>query len=340
VIFIIVEPFVGGVYVGVNYLTMMMIILSAPMKRICMILILVIVLKTMMVVSGTGLRSKQLSGGRRSIIHCTRNIYEEERASPLIPRRRKQSAASIGDDGSRTDNDVIDILLFNARNDVVSSAFYPRRKLLEETTSSSLHPHRTRRDNNLFGSTDDGSSQSQISLFDDDRTSNIDDSNGENADERLRSFNLFNDEVKTVEEIFVKGCKTSLLSSPTTNDEIISQIDYTAMLLDQCQLDNLCPPNYQLTFDRLTVALQKDFIDGVCPMDDRFECISGLYDMWVDTGLFGFRADDPDIGDLVSNMCMSTYSDAVDSGFAKSAGEDMRVFQLYGYFFINYDTNS
>ena len=111
------------------------------------------------------------------------------------------------------------------------------------------------------------------------------------------------------------------------------------MLLDQCQLDNLCPPNYQLTFDRLPVALQKDFIDGVCPMDDRFECITGLYEMWVDTGLFGFRADDPDIGDLVPNMCISTYSDAVDSGFAKSAGEDMRVFKLYGYFFIDDVTN-
>lgn len=273
-----------------------------------------------MVVSGTGLRNIQLVVGRRSIIHGTRNNDEEERASPLRPRRRKQGAASIGD-GSRTNNDVIDILLFKAQNNVASSAFYPRRKLLEATSPSSLHP-RTRRDKNLFGSTDDGSSQSPISLFnDDDSISHIDDSAGENDGERLRSFNLFNDEVKTVEEIFVKGCKRSLLSSQTTNDEIISQIDFTTMLLDQCQLDDLCSPNYQLTFDQLTIALQMDFIDGVCPMDDRFECISGLYEMWVDTGLFGFRANDPDIVDLVSNMCISIYRSAVDSGFAQSAGE-------------------
>lgn len=283
----------------------------------------------MMLVSGTGLRNMQLVGGRRSIMYATRNIYDEERASPLRPRRRKQGAASIGD-GSRTDNDVIDILLFRTQDNVASSAFYPRRKLPEETSSSSLHP-RTRRDNNLFGSIDDGSSLSPISLFDDDRISYIDDSNGENAGERLRSFNLFNDEVKTVEEIFVKGCKTSLISSQTTNDEIISQIDYTTMLIDQCQIDDLCPPDYQLTFDRLTVALQMDFIDGVCPMDDRFECITSAYNMWVDTGLFGFRADDPDIGNLVSNMCISTYRDAVDSGFTKSAGEDIHVFQFFGY---------
>ena len=269
-----------------------------------------------MVVSGTGSRrSIQLGEGRRSI-HGTKNIYEEERASPLRPRRRKQVAA-------RTDNDVLDIVLFKAQNDVTPSAFYPRRKLLEET-SSSLRP-RTRRDNNLFGSTDDGSSQSPISLLDDDRTSNINYSTGENAGEKRRSFNLFTD-VKTVQEIFVRGCKTSLLSSQTTNDGIISQIDFTTMLLDQCQLDDLCPSNYQLTFDQLTVALQMDFIDGVCPMDDRFECISGLYEMWVDTGMFGFRADDPDIVDLVSNVCISTFRDAVDSGFAKSAGEDIRVY--------------
>ena len=275
-----------------------------------------------MVVSGTGSRrSIQLGEGRRSI-HGTKNIYEEERASPLRPRRRKQVAASR--DGSRTDNDVLDIVLFKAQNDVTPSAFYPRRKLLEET-SLSLRP-RTRRDNNLFGSTDDGSSQSPISLLDVDRTSNINYSTGENADEKLRSFNLFTD-VKTVQEIFVRGCKTSLLSSQTTNDGIISQIDFTTMLLDQCQLDDfLCPSNYQLTFDQLTVALQMDFIDGVCPMDDRFECISGLYELWVDTGMFGFRADDPDIVDLVSNVCISTFRDAVDSGFAKSAGEDIRVY--------------
>jgi len=42
--------------------------------------------------------------------------------------------------------------------------------------------------------------------------------------------------------------------------------------------------------------------------------------------MFGFRADDPGIVDLVSNVCISTFRDAVDSGFAKSAGEDIRVY--------------
>ena len=162
------------------------------------------------------------------------------------------------------------------------------------------HPWRSR--DHLFDSMDDGWGQRMTSFF---------------KDIKLASAG---------EEQYVRRCKRYLLSPQSTEDEILSQINYTDMLVDQCRLNDQCLLPIAVTFDQLDVALQMAFIDGLCPSatltnDDRFECISNLYEMWLDGGVFGFHADDPDIGDLVSNMCVSTYPAAVNSGIAKSVGE-------------------
>jgi hypothetical protein len=128
-----------------------------------------------------------------------------------------------------------------------------------------------------------------------------------------------------LEDGFVRECEVYLLSSEAAVDGIVSQSDYAGMLLSHCRLDGPCPPDddRELTFEMLDVDLQLDFIEGACPAPPlgRFDCILDLYGMWLDGGLFGMPAREAGVGDAVRDLCVSAYPDAVDAGFARSAGE-------------------
>ena len=138
------------------------------------------------------------------------------------------------------------------------------------------------------------------------------------------------------EDGFVRDCEAYLLSPEAAEDGIVSQSDYAGMLLSHCRLDGLCPPSPddrdrdELTFEMLNAHLQLDFIEGACPLPPRgrFDCVLGLYGMWLDGGVFGMPAREAGVGDAVRDLCASTYPDAVDAGFARSAGERF-VFCLY-----------
>jgi len=129
------------------------------------------------------------------------------------------------------------------------------------------------------------------------------------------------------EDGFVRECEAYLLSPEAAEDGIVSQSDYAGMLLSHCRLDGPCPPpcddRDELTFEMLDVDLQLDFIEGACPLPPRgrFDCILDLYGMWLDGGVFGMPARGAGAGDAVRDLCVSTYPDAVDAGFARSTGE-------------------
>lgn len=123
---------------------------------------------------------------------------------------------------------------------------------------------------------------------------------------------------------YIQQCESFLSDPNVADDGIISQIDFADMLLHQCHLDNLCPNKFTLKFEQLDVPLQLKFIKGIChheELTDRFDCIRDLEDMWLEGDEFGFDADAEDVDDLVKDMCLETFVDAVEMGFAMTQGE-------------------
>jgi len=148
---------------------------------------------------------------------------------------------------------------------------------------------------------------------------------------QVQDGNSNNDDL---EAQYVNECISYLLAKDIASDGIISQNDFAQMLLHQCNLDNdtdhTCPQfKGKLKFENIDLALQLKFIDGICHHEsfaDRYDCIHGLNQMWLEGNEFGFRVTEDgigeveeEVGDLVKEMCKDTYVEAIVMGFARSA---------------------
>lgn len=127
---------------------------------------------------------------------------------------------------------------------------------------------------------------------------------------------------------FVSECTSFLLSPDSLQDGVISQDEYASFLLSQCRMEGLCGEGTTLGFEQLSIGLQLQFVRGVCPyncLEDRLACIAGLQDMWIDDGEFGFLVSETglfEVNELVNDMCVDAYSDAVEMGLiTRASGE-------------------
>ncbi len=125
---------------------------------------------------------------------------------------------------------------------------------------------------------------------------------------------------------YIQQCNTFLTSEAVVADGTISQHDFVDFMLMQCRAEGACPEEMTLSFEQLEIKVQLKFIMGVCSQEDytdRSNCIYDLKHQWLESKLFGFRANDEDDNTqlLIHNMCTEVYVDAAKMGFTMTTGK-------------------
>jgi len=111
---------------------------------------------------------------------------------------------------------------------------------------------------------------------------------------------------ETFKDFFVNQCTSFLLSSPTTDDNMISQEEYADFFSHICIMTNNCPEDYTTDYGKLSTLLQLEFLWAECDRGDG-GCISDFYGTEDEFGFILTNDNRDEIEEKVQALCTDVY---------------------------------
>lgn len=131
---------------------------------------------------------------------------------------------------------------------------------------------------------------------------------------------LLDEEVteKSLKNYFIDQCKSYLLTSPVTDDSMISNEEYTDFLVDFCIRQGVCSPDYTTTFEALDMWLELEFLWTECeetlPQSVNEKCINDFMASAAEEGGdFGFIITDDNSDEIeakIEHLCIDIWPHA------------------------------
>lgn len=115
---------------------------------------------------------------------------------------------------------------------------------------------------------------------------------------------------ETFKDFFVNQCTSFLLSSPTTDDNIISQVEYADFFSNICITTHNCQEDYTTDYKKLSPILQLEFLWAECDRGDG-DCISVFYGDEDEFGFILTNDNRNEIEEKIQALCTTVYPKSV-----------------------------
>lgn len=115
---------------------------------------------------------------------------------------------------------------------------------------------------------------------------------------------------ETFKDFFVNQCTSFLLSSPTTDDNMISQVEYADFFSNICIMTNNCQEDYTTDYKKLSPILQLEFLWAECDRGDG-DCISIFYGDEDEFGFILTNDNRNEIEEKIRALCTTVYPKSV-----------------------------
>lgn len=124
---------------------------------------------------------------------------------------------------------------------------------------------------------------------------------------------------KSLKNYFIDQCKSFLLTSPVTDDSMISNEEYTDFLVDFCIKQGVCSPDYTTTFENLDMFLELEFLWAECdrstlPESVNEKCMDDFMASAAEEGGdFGFLMTDDNSDEIetkIEDLCINVWPHA------------------------------
>merc|ERR1712038_199467 len=121
---------------------------------------------------------------------------------------------------------------------------------------------------------------------------------------------------KSLKNYFIDQCKSFLLTSPVTDDSMISNEEYTDFLVDFCIKQGVCSPDYTTTFESLDMFLELEFLWAECdrstlPESVNTKCMDDFMASAAEEGGdFGFIMTDDNSDEIetkIEDLCINVW---------------------------------